>query len=199
MRDGGAGGTAGVRLRTPAGIGRGLEGRFAHAMAGHGRPAGRHRRAPPEAVPACRRRDPLLPLTGITGNAQDARPSANSTARPPQGCSGRRVSGCVDQASRQNSSCQVPGTNMEVPSRNSCPCFALSASAFGLPKPLADNASNAARLSTSTEVHNLPSVPVVTTETRTSTLAASLKIATHSCARATASACLPGAIWMVRR
>jgi len=31
------------------------------------------RRAPPEAVPACKRRDPLLPLTGITGDAQGAR------------------------------------------------------------------------------------------------------------------------------
>jgi len=43
------------------------------------------RRAPPEAVPVCKRRDPLLPLTGITGNAQDARPSANGTARPSRG------------------------------------------------------------------------------------------------------------------
>jgi len=69
----GNGGTSGVRLRTPAGIGRGLEGWFAHAMARHGRPAGRHRRAPPEAVQACKRRDPLLPLTGITGTARGAR------------------------------------------------------------------------------------------------------------------------------
>ena len=33
-RDGGAGGTSGVRFRTPAGIGCGLEGWFPHAMAG---------------------------------------------------------------------------------------------------------------------------------------------------------------------
>ena len=45
----------------------------------------------------------------------------------------------------------------------------------------------------------LPSVPVVTTETRRSMPVASLKIATHSCARATASACLPGAMrWVLR-
>ena len=31
------------------------------------------RRAPPEAVPVCKRRDPLLPLTGISGSAQGAR------------------------------------------------------------------------------------------------------------------------------
>ena len=31
------------------------------------------RRARPEAVPVCKRRDPPLPLTGITGNGQGAR------------------------------------------------------------------------------------------------------------------------------
>ena len=31
------------------------------------------RRAPPEAVPVCKRRDPPLPLTGINGNGQGAR------------------------------------------------------------------------------------------------------------------------------
>ena len=55
------------------------------------------RRAPPEAVPVCKRRDPPLPLTGITGNGQGARPSANGTARPSRGCTGRLVSGCLDQ------------------------------------------------------------------------------------------------------
>ena len=59
----GLGGTSGVRLRTPAGIGRGLEGWFPHAMAGHGT-QWQARRAPPEAVPVCKRRDPPLPLTG---------------------------------------------------------------------------------------------------------------------------------------
>ena len=50
-----------------------LEGWFAHAMARHGRPAGRHRRAPPEAVLIGKRRDPPVPVTGITGNGQHAR------------------------------------------------------------------------------------------------------------------------------
>ena len=71
-RDGGAGGTSGVRNRTPAGIGRGREGWFPHAMAGHGT-QWHARRAPPEAVPVCRRRDPPLPVTGITGSGQGAR------------------------------------------------------------------------------------------------------------------------------
>ena len=62
------------------------------------------RRARPEAVLIGKRRDPPLPLTGISGNAQGARPSANETARPSRGSTGRRVSGCVDQASRQISS-----------------------------------------------------------------------------------------------
>ena len=62
------------------------------------------RRARPEAVPVCKRRDPPVPVTGITGTGQGARPSANGTARPSRGCTGRTVSGCADQASRQNSS-----------------------------------------------------------------------------------------------
>ena len=52
----------------------------------HGRPGGRHRRAPPEAVPeavpVCKRRDPLLPLTGISGTARGAPATGNETARP---------------------------------------------------------------------------------------------------------------------
>ena len=43
------------------------------------------RRAPPEALLIGKRRDPLLPLTGITGNARGARPSANGTARASLG------------------------------------------------------------------------------------------------------------------
>ena len=43
------------------------------------------RRAPPEAVLIGKRRDPPLPLTGISGNAQGARTSANGTARPSRG------------------------------------------------------------------------------------------------------------------
>ena len=62
-RNGGAGGTSGVRFRTPAGIGRGLEGWFPHAMAGHGT-QWQARRAPPEAVLIGKRRDPPLPVTG---------------------------------------------------------------------------------------------------------------------------------------
>ena len=54
-------------------------------------------------------------------------------------------------------------------------------------------------LSKSADQHNLPRVPVVTTDTRTSTPVTFMWIATHSCARATASACLPGAIWTVVR
>ena len=68
----GLGGTSGVRLRTPAGIGRGLEGWFPHAMAGHGT-QWQARRAPPEAVLIGKRRDPPLPLTGKIGNGQGAR------------------------------------------------------------------------------------------------------------------------------
>jgi hypothetical protein len=82
----GLGEISGVRFRTPAGIGRGLQGWFAHAMARHVRHAGRHRRAPPEAVPACRRRDPLLPLTGISGNGQGARQPETQPSGHRPGC-----------------------------------------------------------------------------------------------------------------
>ena len=83
-RNGGAGGTSGVRFRTPAGIGRGLEGWFPHAMAGHGT-QWQARRAPPEAVLIGKRRDPPLPVTGITGTGHTSKATGDSTARASLG------------------------------------------------------------------------------------------------------------------
>lgn len=37
------------------------------------------RRAPPEAVPVCKCRDPPLPVTAVTGTGQRARPSRGCT------------------------------------------------------------------------------------------------------------------------
>ena len=105
------------------------------------------RRAPPEALLIGKRCDPPLPLTG-NNRKRSGCPAIRKRNRPAiTWTAGRRVSGCVDQASRQNSSWKVLGTNGKVPSRSSWSCFAMSASAFGLPKPLAHNASTAPMLS----------------------------------------------------
>ena len=122
----------------------------------------------------------------------------NSTARPPQGCSGRRVSGCADQASRQISSCAVFGIRAAVPSRAIFWNFWAKACAFGDASIRVRAASNAPMLSKSADTHNRPSVPVMTSEHLMST-PTSFQSATHSCARRTPSECLPGEIGWVRR
>ena len=57
------------------------------------------RRAPPEAVPVCKRRDPLLPLTGISGSAQGARQPETA---PPGRHWENRASSCRLQSPRRS-------------------------------------------------------------------------------------------------
>ena len=54
------------------------------AMAGHGRPW-QARRAPPEAVPVGKRRDPPLPVKAITGTGHTSKATGDSTARASLG------------------------------------------------------------------------------------------------------------------
>ena len=74
--------------------------------------------------------------------------------------------------------------------------FAQSAIQSGCAFAFANAASCAPMLSVSADMHKRPSVPVVTTETRM-VMPWSFAKSAHSCARATASPCLPGAMSIV--